>query len=73
MSGGLLPLPDGWQYLEHVAVVKALRADGSPTIFFSQSGDLSDWEALGMSRALTSWLDGLVADAFTCSGCDNCE
>lgn len=69
----VLTLPEGWQYLDHIAVVKALREDGTPTIFFSQSQDLADWEALGMSRALTSWLDGEVAAAFSCTGCENCE
>jgi hypothetical protein len=69
----VVSLPDGWQYLDHVAVVKALRDDGSPTIFFSQSQDLSGWEALGMARALCGWLDDEVAAAFACSGCENCE
>lgn len=73
MSGAQFDLPDGWQYLDHVSVVKALREDGSPTIFFSQSVDLADWEALGMVRALGTWLDGQVAAAFSCQGCENCE
>jgi hypothetical protein len=69
----VMTLPDGWQYLDHVAVVKALRDDGTQTIFFSQSQDLPDWEALGMAKALTSWLDDEVASAFGCQGCENCE
>lgn len=55
-------VPDGSVIVEAFAVIKVLDPDGGIGFHTRQTGDLSDWEALGMLIAAADRLRKQLAD-----------
>lgn len=59
-------IPENWQGLEVVVLVKALNADGKVATIFRYSENLMGWEAIGLLRmaeaaAISDMLDDMYS------------
>lgn len=58
------PLPDGWEAVGVVALIKCRDAEGNETWAFRTSDDLSDEEALGALVVRTELSKAALVEAF---------